>query len=125
MVSRTMTTSSTCGYHRALRRVLDGRDESLLCGCLPTPGGFEEEEDEQEDDLLVEMEDADEEELEDSREDGLFGQEEEFEEVQEAREVKTRALPKGPSEEQMRVHQLTHYPFRNWCPECVAGGTKN
>ena len=92
---------------------------------LPTPGGFEEEEDEQEDDLLVELEDADEEELEDSREDGLFGQEEDFEEVEEAREGKTRALPKGPSEEQMRIHQLTHYPFRSWCPQCVAGRAKS
>ena len=41
--------------------------------------------------------------------------------LKEAREGKTRALPKGPSEEQMRVHWLTHYPFRNWCPQCVAG----
>ena len=48
----------------------------------PTPGGFEEEEDEQEDDQQDEPEDEDEEELEDSREDGLFGQEEEFEEVE-------------------------------------------
>ena len=86
---------------------------------------LKEEEDEQEDDQQDEPEDEDEEELEDSREDGLFGQEEEFEEVQEAREVKTRALPKGPSEEQMRVHQLTHYPFRSWCPLCVAGRAKN
>ena len=23
------------------------------------------------------------------------------------------------------IHQLTHYPFRSWCPECVAGGAKN
>ena len=81
---------------------------------------LKEEEDEQEDDQQEEPEDEDEEELEDSREDGPFGQEEEFEEVQEAREVKTRALPKGPSEEQMRVHWLTHYPFRSWCPLCVA-----
>ena len=65
----------------------------------PAPGGFEEEEDEQEDDQEDEPEDEDEEELEDSREDGLFGQEEEFEEVEEARVGKTRALPKGLSEE--------------------------
>ena len=35
------------------------------------------------------------------RENGLYGQEEEHEEVEEAREGKTRTLPKGPSAEQM------------------------
>ena len=76
-------------------------DESLVKNpvstfYLPTLGGFVEKEDEQEDDQHDESEDDDEEELEDSREDGLFGQEEEVDEVEEAREGKTRALPKGP-----------------------------
>ena len=44
-------------------------------------------------------------------EDGLKSQEEELEEGEEAREGETRALPKGPSAEQMRIHRLTHYPF--------------
>ena len=92
---------------------------------LPTLGGFEEEEDRQEGDWQDEPEDEDEEEVEDSREDGLFGQEEEIEEVEEAREGKTRALPKGPSEEQMRVHRRTHYPLRSWCAQCVAGRAKS
>ena len=76
-------------------------DESLVknpvCPLyLPTPGGFEEEKDEQEDEQEDEPEDEYEDELEDSRymrEDGLYGQEGEFEEVEEAREVKTRASP--------------------------------
>ena len=58
----------------------------------------------------------DEDELEESHdmmEDGLFGQEEELEEGEEAREGKTRALPKGPSAEQLRMHRLAHYPFRS------------
>ena len=72
---------------------------------LPTSGGSEVEEEEQED----EWDDDDEDELEDSRdmkEDGLFG-------------------PRAPSAEQMRVHRLTHYPFRSWCPQCVAGRAKS
>ena len=105
-------------------------DDSLLKNpvspfYLPTPCGFEEEEDEQEDVQQDEPEDEDEEELEDSREDGLFGQEEKFEDVEGAREGKTRALPKGPSEEQTRVHQFPHYPFKSWCPQCVAGKAKS
>ena len=102
--------------------VADSRVKNLVSPFYPpAPGGFEEEEDEQEDD----QEDEDEEELEDRREDGLFGQEEEFEEVEEAREGKTRAPPKGPSEEQVRVHRLTHCPFRSYCPQCVAGRAKS
>ena len=31
---------------------------------------------------------------------------------------------RGPSAEQMRVHRLTHNPFRSWCPQCVAGRAK-
>ena len=30
-VSRTTSMSLSCGYHRASRGVLDGRDESLVC----------------------------------------------------------------------------------------------
>ena len=27
----------------------------------------------------------------------------------------------APTPEEVRVHRLTHLPFREWCPECVAG----
>ena len=60
-----------------------------------------------------------------SRENGLYGQEEQHEEVEEAREGKTRTLPKGPAAEQIRVHRLTHCPFRSWYPQCVAGRAKS
>ena len=43
----------------------------------------------------------------------------------EARPIKSRGLPKGPSEEEKRAHRVTHYPFRSWCPVCVAGRAKN
>ena len=39
--------------------------------------------------------------------------------------VFSRAMPKGPSEEERRRHRVTHYPFRSWCPECVAGRAKS
>ena len=39
----------------------------------------------------------------------------------ESREVWSRVKPKGPSNEERRKHRLTHFPFRSWCPECVAG----
>ena len=46
-------------------------------------------------------------------------------EVEESRPVFVRNPPKGPSEEEMRKHRATHYPFRSWCPWCVAGRAKN
>ena len=56
-----------------------------------------------------------------------MGDEEEDDEVEdeERRPVFVRNLPKGPSEEEMRKHRATHYPFRSWCPWCVAGRAKN
>ena len=139
LVLKTMSTSSTCGYHRALRGIWtaglshSSADDSLLKNpvspfILPTSGGPEEKEDELEDVQEDELGNDDEDELEESHdmmEDELFGQEEELEEGEEAREGKTRALPKGPSAEQMRIHRLTHYPFRSWCPQCVAGRAKS
>ena len=55
----------------------------------------------------------------------MYGQEEELEEVEEAREGNTRTLPQVPSAEQMRIHRLTRYPIRSWCPQCVAGTAKS
>ena len=45
--------------------------------------------------------------------------------VNEEREVKSRPMPKGPTGEERRKHRLTHYPFRSWCPVCVAGKSKD
>ena len=78
---------------------------------LPTSGGSEEEEDELEDELGNDVED----ELEESHdmmEDGLFGQDEELEEGEEAREGETKALPKGPSAEQMRITPAYALPIQ-------------
>ena len=32
--------------------------------------------------------------------------------------------PKLPSEAEVKAHNLTHVPFRNWCPHCVRGRGK-
>ena len=33
-------------------------------------------------------------------------------------------LPYSPSKEERRTHRITHWPFRNWCPECVMGKSR-
>ena len=50
---------------------------------------------------------------------------EEEERAEECREVKSRAPPKGPTAEQWRTHRISHYPFRSWCPHCVAARAKS
>eukprot|EP00971_Amphidinium_carterae_P298420 5929492-Amphidinium_carterae.2 len=37
---------------------------------------------------------------------------------QEAGEMK---VPLAPSEEERRYHNLTHYPYKEWCDDCVRG----
>ncbi len=44
--------------------------------------------------------------------------EEDFDE-QEGRRPKMRRNPNEPTKEEIREHQITHTPFRSWCPECV------
>ena len=39
----------------------------------------------------------------------------------EARRVKPVLDPKLPSAAEVREHQLTHLPYRSWCPVCVKG----
>eukprot|EP00971_Amphidinium_carterae_P067389 1334327-Amphidinium_carterae.1 len=35
-------------------------------------------------------------------------------------EVESRRVPKAPSPEEVRIHRLTHCPFRSWCPVRIA-----
>ena len=41
-----------------------------------------------------------------------------------ARAPKPLPQPNEPSEQQTQVHNLTHLPFRSWCPHCVPGKAK-
>ena len=37
------------------------------------------------------------------------------------RKVKKMQDPLLPSEKDVQEHQVTHLPFRSWCPHCVKG----
>ena len=45
--------------------------------------------------------------------------------VEEAEDVRRRRPAASPTEAEVRAHRATHLPFRNWCPECVAGRAKD
>ena len=42
------------------------------------------------------------------------------EESEETRGVGSKKPPAAPSAEEWRTHRLTHWPYRSWCPICVA-----
>ena len=42
------------------------------------------------------------------------------EDSEEARGVASKKPPGAPSAEEWRQHRLTHWPYRSWCPVCVA-----
>ena len=44
----------------------------------------------------------------------------EEEEVEAQEPVRKREVP-TPSKEEVRRHNITHLPYRSWCPQCVAG----
>eukprot|EP00971_Amphidinium_carterae_P283385 5625998-Amphidinium_carterae.1 len=46
--------------------------------------------------------------------------EETTERGEETVDVESRRVPRAPTAEEVRVHRLTHCPFRTWCPVCVA-----
>ena len=44
-----------------------------------------------------------------------------IEDGEEAQDAQRRRPAKKPSEEEVRAHRVSHLPFRDWCPGCVAG----
>ena len=46
-------------------------------------------------------------------------------EESEARIPRMLKDPKKPSSKEVEQHNLTHIPFRDWCPFCVQGGAPN
>ena len=40
-------------------------------------------------------------------------------------DMKMRRAPKEPTKEERERHELTHLPYRNWCPVCVRGRGRN
>ena len=50
----------------------------------------------------------------------------EGEEAEEEAEVPRKARePSEPTDEERRRHEMTHLPFRSWCPHCVRGRMAN
>ena len=47
------------------------------------------------------------------------------EESDEAVTAKVLPSPSPPSRQEMLEHNITHMPFRNWCPHCLAGKAKS
>ena len=43
------------------------------------------------------------------------------EESEEAQAPKGIRVDERPSDEEVAEHNLTHIPFRSWCPHCVRG----
>ena len=56
--------------------------------------------------------------------DGDDGRKEE-EDSEESRVPRAKRAPNEPTNEEIRVHEITHTPYRNWCPCCVAGRGKS
>ena len=46
-------------------------------------------------------------------------EEEESREDEDVQLVFCRKPPEGPTESEKREHEVTHMPFRSWCPACV------
>ena len=49
----------------------------------------------------------------------------ESEEEDEAKVPKQLKDPRTPSRREVEEHNLTHLPFRDWCPYCIQGGAPN
>ena len=50
---------------------------------------------------------------------GSYPQTYEHDVTDEARAPKAYTTPKEPTKEERELHNLTHMPYRNWCPICV------
>ena len=48
-------------------------------------------------------------------------QDEEDEEMEEGRVIVSQKMIYQPSQQEWDDHQITHIPFRKWCPHCVRG----
>jgi hypothetical protein len=52
---------------------------------------------------------------------GVMVDESEVEEEHEAKKPKAVRDPGSPTEEMIKEHDLTHLPYRSWCPQCIQG----
>ena len=43
----------------------------------------------------------------------------------EARKVRVPKDPRQPSKQEIEEHNITHVPYRDWCPHCIMGSATN
>ncbi len=56
---------------------------------------------------------------------GVEADEEKSDEEEEgARSARVLRDPGQPNDEEMKEHDVTHQPYRSWCPHCVKGQLK-
>ena len=67
---------------------------------------------------------ADGEDAEDHIRDGEDAEDHIMEETQEEAKISAAKSPVQPTREEMDLHRLTHWPFRDWCEICVAARGK-
>ena len=66
-------------------------------------------------------------------EEGITGEGEEEDEIikmdsdeeEEAKIPRIIKYPKRPTSKEVEQHNITHLPFRDWCPYCIQGGAPN
>jgi len=56
---------------------------------------------------------------------GAAGDEDDEEEIEEARPIVKTRDPGCPTEAERAAHEANHLPFRSWCGECVKGRLDN
>ena len=96
------------------------RESGLPTGDCDLGGFGEEEKDGGEDQEGQPEEDAD---LSEDR-DPEMDLEGESMESEEARKPKVASCPREPTKQERMEHEITHLPYRSWCPHCVRGKAK-
>ena len=91
-----------------------------VCGVADETGELDD--DESKIDIDEEIAEALEIESEGEKEKETEAEDEEIEEGIAAKGIKS---PKKPTQAQIDEHELTHWPFRDWCVHCVKGKTQN
>ena len=55
---------------------------------------------------------------------GQCGEAEEEDEEEEGVKAKLQKVQELPGKEEVEIHNLTHVPYRSWCPHCIKGAVE-
>ena len=129
LISPTKSLGDKSETGKDLSRMTDSEDKEIQVEQLnPTTGVSDKAT------KGTESEDAAVEEDSGDKEDGLSpgvvmeekeGDEEAEEEGEEGREAVAMPSPMAPSRKEREQHELTHTPYRSWCPHCVRARGRN